>query len=250
MAKPAKIYTNRDSSTYLLLCTTRIIVHLEDGTAFGTGFFYQHGDPSQHFLMTNKHVIEGGVAATFVMHRTQRTADNVGQFVWLDGVQTIKTPVTDWVLHPDPEVDLALLPFGAFSHQTPADAFCTYVTNTFAWHPDSLMRFYAAHPVMMYGYPNGLWDDTYSLPVVRYGSTASHPGIPFNGRDQLVDIGCFPGSSGSPVFLRDRDYAASVPCLLGALCAGPTFDGFRTEKRPPAIDSGRTGPDDAFGLLG
>jgi Trypsin-like peptidase domain len=231
-----KVYVNRDVSTWLLFTTTRIIVDLADTEAFGTAFFYEHGTSSCRFLVTNRHVIEGGSVTRFAVHRARSAVDNYAQFVQLDGVlHHFEVPVTHWLTHPNADIDLALLPLDRISGEMPADAFYTHVTNTFAWHPESLTRFHAAHPVMMFGYPNGLWDEVHALPVIRYGSTASHPGVPFDGTDQLVDIGCFPGSSGSPVFLRDPNYTASVPCFLGVLYAGPIFDGLRAKRVPVPV---------------
>jgi hypothetical protein len=58
---------------------------------------------------------------------------------------------------------------------------------------------------VMVGYPAALWDHTNNLPLIRRGITATHPAIDFQGRpDGIVDLACFAGSSGSPVFLMDE----------------------------------------------
>ena len=55
----------------------------------------------------------------------------------------------------------------------------------------------------MIGYPDGIWDSVNNLPVIRKGITATHPHISWNGKTEfLTDIASFPGSSGSPYFLR------------------------------------------------
>ena len=59
----------------------------------------------------------------------------------------------------------------------------------------------AVEPIMMYGYPTGLWDSVNHFPLIRTGHTASHPGIDFNG----VAEGrmCLPNynvDSGAPIF--------------------------------------------------
>ncbi len=79
--------------------------------------------------------------------------------------------------------------------------------------------------VMMIGYPNGLWDEANGLPIIRQGSTASHPAIPFDGRDEVVlDMACFPRSSGSPIVMHDPKYFSSMPRFIGILYAGPQID--------------------------
>lgn len=70
----------------------------------------------------------------------------------------------------------------------------------------------------MIGYPNGIWDSTHNLPIIRRGITATHPKLKYNGKPEFViDAACFPGSSGSPVFLAN---IGSFVNASGALCAG------------------------------
>ncbi len=85
--------------------------------------------------------------------------------------------------------------------------------------------------IVMIGYPNGIWDRTHNLPIIRKGITATHARLPLNGKSEfLIDAGCFPGSSGSPVFLANigsflrPDGSMSIGtriALLGTLYAGP-----------------------------
>jgi hypothetical protein len=88
----------------------------------------------------------------------------------------------------------------------------------------------------MVGCPNGLFDASNNLPMFRKGITASHPAKNYQGRSEfVVDLACFPGSSGSPVFLYstganfDRssgNYSLGNirMFLLGVLYAGPTIN--------------------------
>lgn len=92
----------------------------------------------------------------------------------------------------------------------------------------------AIEDVTMVGYPSGLWDSVHNYPLIRRGITASHPAVDFDGRPNIVvDLACFPGSSGSPVFIYNQSgYAdkngnvnigSSRIMLLGVLFAGPTI---------------------------
>ena len=59
--------------------------------------------------------------------------------------------------------------------------------------------------VMMFGYPTGLYDVTNSLPLMRIGHTASHPGIDFNADPEgRLNITGYHVDSGAPVFLVPR----------------------------------------------
>ena len=112
----------------------------------------------------------------------------------------------------------------------------------------------ALEDVVMVGYPTGIWDRVNNMPIIRRGITATHPNLPYNGREEfMIDAACFPGSSGSPVVLFnetgyiDRNLRRYVPeprvYLLGVLYAGPQFTAtgeikvvdVPTQKRPVAF---------------
>lgn len=84
--------------------------------------------------------------------------------------------------------------------------------------------------VVMIGYPNGIWDSSNNMPIIRSGVTATHPKRLYNGKSEfLIDIAAFPGSSGSPVFLfncgsyldkNNNTCMGNRIALLGILYAG------------------------------
>lgn len=92
----------------------------------------------------------------------------------------------------------------------------------------------AVEELLMVGYPIGIWDSKNNLPLLRRGSTASHPALDFCGRPEfMIDAACFPDSSGSPVLLAnlgsysDKDGSlvlGSRIALLGVLHAGPRMN--------------------------
>jgi hypothetical protein len=82
----------------------------------------------------------------------------------------------------------------------------------------------AIQDVLMVGYPIGISDDKNNLPIIRKGLTASHLRKNFQGKPEvLIDAACFPGSSGSPVFLSSSSKTNSnfEAKLLGVLWGGP-----------------------------
>lgn len=91
----------------------------------------------------------------------------------------------------------------------------------------------ALEDVLMIGYPNGIWDSTNNMPIFRRGATATHPKLNYEGRKEFViDAACFPGSSGSPVFLYNEgawstrqgaNIGGTRIKLLGVLFAGPQY---------------------------
>jgi len=103
---------------------------------------------------------------------------------------------------------------------------------------DELKKLDAIEEVIMVGYPNGLWDHVNNLPLIRRGITASHPGVDYQIEGQVgpgvtvIDSACFPGSSGSPVFVYNQGMiwnksGAVTPgsrvIFLGVLFSGPAW---------------------------
>ena len=77
--------------------------------------------------------------------------------------------------------------------------------DSFIYSNTQLESLMAVEDVIMVGYPIGLADDIHNLPLIRSGITASHPAIDFRCKPEgVVDMACFPGSSGSPVFLYNQ----------------------------------------------
>jgi hypothetical protein len=87
--------------------------------------------------------------------------------------------------------------------------------------------------VLMVGYPVGIWDQYNNAPIFRKGITATHPALDYQGKKKfLIDAACFPGSSGSPVFIFNHgsysDKKGGIVVgdrlyFLGILHAGPQY---------------------------
>ena len=58
----------------------------------------------------------------------------------------------------------------------------------------------ALEDVVIVGYPDNIWDSVNNL-----GVTATHPKIDYEGRSEFLIAAIYPGSSGSPVFLYNRE---------------------------------------------
>lgn len=111
-----------------------------------------------------------------------------------------------------------------------------YIANDESIIPskEKLQELCALEELVMVGYPIGLWDERNNLPIFRKGYTACHPAIDFNEDGiGLVDMACFPGSSGSPIYIfneggyndkKGNTYlGASRLMLIGYLFAGPKY---------------------------
>lgn len=219
-------------------CTVRIEALLGEAvigtdTGFYYGFCLQPDGGAVNGIVTNKHVIAGAAHIRIRVHVTQINYEPhvPTQFVSVD------IPLDSVVEHPNPAIDLCVVPA-----QRAFDA----IRNMHQMHP-SFIKLAAEHvadaafleqllpfeSVRMVGYPIGIWDHVNNAPIVRRGSLATSPSVDYMGRPEfVVDIACFAGSSGSPVFVADaggfgsRNGAfatGSRLALIGILYAGPVL---------------------------
>ena len=224
----------------LAFTTARIQATLSNGgTSTGTGYFFSFPDhnateSSIPVLITNKHVVANATSLTFHMTRASSTGEPMlGDFVQLQ----IADVAANTINHPNTDVDLCGFFVGPLLNQSQSMGqpfFFRHLDPTIIATPAELADLAALEDVIMVGYPIGLWDSANNMPVFRRGVTATHPYLDYESRKEfLVDMACFPGSSGSPVLLyntngymtRDgtRHLGASRIKLLGTLYAGPQF---------------------------
>lgn len=224
-------------SEQMLFCTVRIKAQLSDGSiSIGTGFFFDFSlDDKMKIpvIITNKHVIKNAVKGKFQLHEakiTDRPSEPSGRFF---------TVVMDqfegrWLLHPDDMVDLCAMPFQPL--QVDAELknksiFRISLDSNLILTDSALKELSAVEDILMVGYPIGLWDEINNLPLIRRGITSTHPSIDFCGKSVcVIDVACFPGSSGSPVLIVNEcmystktgaQLGSSRAILLGVLFAGP-----------------------------
>lgn len=212
--------------------TVRIQGFSKDGESVGTGFFYTEPFPqkdghSVNIVITNKHVIMGTQDGRIHFHLSDPEAQsptplrNSKSFLFKDWNSR-------WFLHPDPVVDLCCMPIGDVSGRLIEQNLKLFQVSFGPQHlpsSEQLQGMSTIEEVLMAGYPTGMWDEAHNLPLIRKGITATHPGNDFNDRQEfVVDMACFPGSSGSPV-IRPNPEGEDLPggYLLGVLYAIPLY---------------------------
>lgn len=245
-------------SEQLLFSTVRIETRLETGlVGTGTGFFFDfiYGEKRFPTIITNKHVIEGAKQGSFQVHESA-TVDGKkrpsGNFFTI----AINNFDGQWILHPDPKVDLCAMPFNPLrieAEKIGKEIFNPSLDGSLIQTDTSLEQLSAVEEVLMFGYPIGLWDDKNNLPLIRRGITSTHPAIDYRGESiMVIDASCFPGSSGSPVLVVNEgafttkqgiNLGSSRLIFLGVLSHGPFMEAkgeiivkdIPTVKHPTAI---------------
>jgi hypothetical protein len=189
-----------DVGTRLLFSVVPIDVVEEAGKGKrGTGFIflYEEGGKQYPALVTNRHLVKSAMAGVFYL-----VEEKDGQPV---RSQPLAIPFKkEDFRYDDPGPDLAVYPIGAVYNQMVSQKrtpFIRALSKELFLDPKSSATS-AIEEVIFIGYPAGIVDKAHLSPLVRRGTTATHPLLNFEGRPAfLIDAGVFEGSSGSPVFI-------------------------------------------------
>lgn len=182
-------------------------------------------------LITNNHVVENSIKTIFEFCKADKDGNPIDtepfSFIY-DG--------NAWIHHPDKDVDLRCL-FLAETLTKLRDqnisVFYIPLETDLIPNEEKLSELSAIEDVVMVGYPIGLSDTYNHKPIIRRGITSSHPRKDYCGKKEtLLDMACYPGSSGSPVFILNQG-AFVIPngmslgnriYLLGVLYGGHEFN--------------------------
>jgi len=227
------------STAESLLYSTVKITSISNGQEIGTGtafytIFNRDNNSIQPVLITNKHVVDGADTISIICHIADlETNEPTNRLVKL----TVALHNT-LINHPEDDIDLCAISIAsilqqAIDQKTPI----FFAPVTMSWIPDEeeWQYFDAIEDITMIGCPRGLTDEKNNFPIVRKGITATSPNKDYNGRKEfMVDMACFPGSSGSPIFLYNENGFLNRKTqayhmgetrlkLIGILYGGPTL---------------------------
>lgn len=203
----------------LLFTTVRITTTAAGKVGSGTGFLLAEDRPeggTAVLLVTNKHVIAGADQVTLHL-----IAAGPANSPALGNGLTLTCSPSQFIGHPDPEIDIAMIGVGGALQQladTGTPAFIKSVSPSMCATKTVLEDYEPIEPVTFIGYPSGLYDSASLLPIVRQGFAATAMNIDYEAKPIfLIDASVFPGSSGSPVFLVPRP---STPDKRGNVTIG------------------------------
>ena len=186
----------------IFFATVRIVTN--EGNV-GTGFCFcdeDENDDGSVFIVTNRHMVEGHTGGTLFCHKGHNGAP-----AFEPAVQCGVISWNEWFCHPDPLVDVAVLPGSAILCSE--EIFNRSISTSLFLDDDQP---HALGEVVFVGYPNGIFDTVHALPVARQGMIASFLNQDYNGRPCfLIDASVYGGSSGSPVFLLSSVLSSKTP---------------------------------------
>ncbi len=243
----------------LMKCVVRIEANLSSGNvATGSGFAYSFAKQENGIhvpaIVTNKHVIYDALSVSLPISVADINGNLTGEF------EIITYPITQQnvIYHPSPDVDLCAIiaaPIHEYFRSRSTQPALVHLDKSILPNKALFSELLPLEEVTMIGYPNGIWDSTNNGAIARRGVIATIPENDYLGKQQfVVDMACFPGSSGSPVFLANFGSFAgregglilgSRIILLGVLYAGPqhTASGdiviapIPTQNKPMALTS-------------
>lgn len=203
------------------LLYSTVLVETESGDppqkGVGTSFIFsiQRGGNTFLSLVTNKHVVKEAARGRFFFTKRQAEEPLVGQRYDVHVEQFENA----WFGHPDPAVDVAVLPLlPIINHaaQSGVELYFRAIPHTAIPSDQQLEELDALEEVVFVGYPSGIYDTVNLLPVLRRGTTATPAQVDYDGRPLfLVDGSVFPGSSGSPVLVYNLGAWGSRRGLIG-----------------------------------
>lgn len=229
----------KELSTFeqLCFCTTRIEATSQEGHKYyGTGFFYMFPLEKEGkgliYLITNRHLAQNMKEIRFGISKEGFE----GTPIFEPPIYLVYNMPEEILYHPNGNMDLCAIPVTCFfkiCKEKGQRLFYKCIDSSNIPNRSQSEKLEPVEDILLIGYPNGLWDERNNMPLFRKGITASAPYLDYNGKKEFViDASCFPGSSGSPVFLynngsyRDKVNHSIVLgsrlYFLGILYGGPS----------------------------
>jgi len=201
----------------LAYTTVKIQTKSVDGKkGFGTGFFFMlFGKPYPRqilVIVTNKHVIKNAAKGIFYFSKKDKNGGPLEK-----GHLKIEFDRFEsrWYMHPQKNIDLCVMPIYSIIKKKENEGtkiFYMALSKRLIPTQNELKDIIAVDEILMVGYPIGLSDEVHNMPIIRKGIAATHPRLKYNGKDEfLIDAACYPGSSGSPVFLFEANPYLKAP---------------------------------------
>ena len=200
-------------SDQLVYSTAKLVCINGDKQSIGTSFFVRDmlkNGRDLDVLVTNKHVARDAVIAEIIFTEEDNNRNPIDDSLFTICITDLQSRL---IMHPDNNIDICFILINDLIKQSISNQKRPYYSlisrNMFI---DEVMdNTTAVEDVLMIGYPQGIFDSAHNKPIVRKGITATGMKYDYRERpDFLLDIACFEGSSGSPVFVKETKIVNSI----------------------------------------
>lgn len=205
------------------------IKHYDGSTVNGTGLYFYHEETDQFFIITNRHLLQLACCIDFFVSNSIDSTE-------ITNIQVDKVSEKVYY-HWDNNVDLCALNITANyrdEEEKKTNLNWTFVRRELILNKTQSLNLKNIENTYMVGFPDGLIDKLNNKPIIRAGISATKISTKFDGQKMfLIDIPCFPGSSGSPILIIDDnkqcEFSSGTPFayLVGVACGGYTADDIR-----------------------
>lgn len=182
----------------LLLNSTSIIytVDRHNNRRKATCFFVRTiiNGTEEKYLVTNKHVLMNKEKAILYLNRYNKITKKFNynykvEITMLDAVEFHE------------KYDLAVLNINFLDNLNTETETLEYTTVGLGMIPNDYNIFSNIQSIIILGYPDGLYNANYNLPIVRTGITSTPIKNTLKNKDEfIIDVPTIGGSSGSPIF--------------------------------------------------
>lgn len=197
---------NLSSFEERLLFTTVRIESLDEAlnpVSTGTGFMIKKklkDNGHKAYIISNKHVLSASSQFNigFIKKKKNSNEPEMGE-IKSYRFQYLNSFVE---LHPEKDVDIGIIDITGFIEKEKDDIYCQMLDySMLATCEEDFLH--VAQSTIFIGYPDGRYDTSTNLPLVRSAIIASHPYLDYDSRKIfIIDGQVFPGSSGSPVLIN------------------------------------------------
>jgi V8-like Glu-specific endopeptidase len=209
-----------------------VLIKTDTGSGTGCLFGLEIENSTIPILLTNKHVVNNNPAETISLTLALKSSSGLNtKKIFFEHLSI------NWLFLPSYDICFCFIGplLESIKRETSLEIFHFGIPQSFVWAKEKLSsELSMIEDVIMVGYPIGISGRLNNYPVFRKGITASHPGIDFLDKGVgVIDAACFPGSSGSPIFILNKgnyvdkygtNYLGSSRIIfLGMLYSGPVL---------------------------
>ena len=193
--------------------TILLKVEKEKSNNIGTGFLFDYEFENNiiPFIVTNRHVIEDYKFIKAVFHKRATdlndcfTVNSPSGSLNIDkyNYASIDMSSNEVFFHKNKAIDLAFISCNSIIKRNDLALVPFSQKMILDWENSSIPP---GASLLFFGYPKELMEKTHHLPIVRTANMASLSEVDFDGKPEfLLDGVVWPGSSGSPVFIEDKN---------------------------------------------